>query len=49
MYEDWDALFERWAIMTTDGGLTDYEAYYMLKDLTSPGLFVKLGQWIASH
>lgn len=41
-YKDYDALFERFSIMTIDGKLDDRDAVKILKEHTTPELYVQL-------
>lgn len=40
VYNDWDSLFERFCIMTVDGGLSDFSAINYLSD-KAPGNLIK--------
>lgn len=42
VYNDWDSLFERFCIMTVDGGLSDFTAINYLSDKTTKELIAKL-------
>lgn len=42
VYNDWDSLFERFCIMTVDGGLSDFSAINYLMNKTSKPLITKL-------
>lgn len=46
-YTDFEDLFERFAIMTTDGGLSDSEAINILAGHTSINLLMQLEDDIA--
>lgn len=48
-YTDFDDIFERFAIMTIDGGQTDKEAYNYCKEHTTPELAEKLQEWIKNN
>jgi hypothetical protein len=41
-YNDWDSLFERFCIMTVDGGLSDFSAINSLSDKAPKELIAKL-------
>lgn len=41
-YNDWDSLFERFCIMTVDGGLSDFTAINYLMDKAPKELIDKL-------
>ena len=40
VYNDWESLFERFCIMTVDGGLSDFTAINYLSD-KAPGNLIK--------
>lgn len=42
VYNDWESLFERFCIMTVDGGLSDFSAINSLSDKTPKELIAKL-------
>ena len=42
VYNDWDSLFERFCIMTVDGGLSDFNAINYLSDKAPGNLITKL-------
>jgi hypothetical protein len=42
VYNDWDSLFERFCIMTVDGGMSDFAAINILSDKAPKELIVKL-------
>jgi hypothetical protein len=42
VYNDWDSLFERFCIMTIDGGLSDFIAISYLMDKAPKNLINKL-------
>jgi hypothetical protein len=42
VYNDWDSLFERFCIMTVDGGLSDFTAISYLMDKAPKNLINKL-------
>ena len=42
MYNDWDSLFERFCIMTVDGGQSDFSAINYLSDKAPKELIVRL-------
>ena len=42
VYNDWDILFERFCIMTVDGGLSDFNAINYLMDKAPKPLITKL-------
>lgn len=42
VYNDWDSLFERFCIMTVDGGLSDFSAINYLMNKASKPLITKL-------
>lgn len=42
VYNDWDSLFERFCIMTIDGGLSDFTAINYLSDKAPKTLVNKL-------
>jgi hypothetical protein len=42
VYNDWDSLFERFCIMTVDGGLSDFTAINYLMDKAPKPLITKL-------
>lgn len=42
VYDDWDSLFERFCIMTVDGGLSDFTAINYLMDKAPKELIAKL-------
>ena len=42
VYNDWDSLFERFCIMTVDGGLSDFSAINYLMDKAPKSLITKL-------
>ena len=42
VYNDWDSLFERFCIMTVDGGLSDFTAINYLMDKAPKELIDKL-------
>ena len=42
VYNDWDSLFERFCIMTVDGGLSDFTAINYLMDKSPKPLITKL-------
>ena len=42
VYNDWDSLFERFCIMTVDGGLSDFTAINILSDKAPKDLINKL-------
>ena len=42
MYNDWESLFERFCIMTVDGGLSDFSAINYLSDKAPKELITKL-------
>lgn len=48
-YTDYDSLFERFAIMTVDGRLSDAEALKRLQHQTTPELFQKLKSYLAKQ
>lgn len=42
VYNDWDSLFERFCIMTVDGGMSDFSAINSLSDKAPKELIAKL-------
>lgn len=42
VYNDWDSLFERFCIMTVEGGLSDFTAINYLSDKAPKELIVML-------
>ena len=42
VYNDWDSLFERFCIMTVDGGMSDFDAINYLMDKAPKELIVNL-------
>ena len=42
VYNDWDSLFERFCIMTVDGGVSDFSAINYLSDKAPSNLITKL-------
>lgn len=42
MYKDFDSLFEKFSILTTDGQMTDAKAFKYLQNKTTPELYNKL-------
>ena len=42
VYNDWDSLFERFCIMTVDGGMSDFSAINYLSDKAPSELIAKL-------
>lgn len=42
VYNDWDSLFERFCIITVDGGLSDFSAINSLSDKAPKELIAKL-------
>lgn len=42
VYNDWDSLFERFCIMTVDGGMSDFAAINYLMDKAPKELIVNL-------
>ena len=42
MYNDWESLFERFCIMTVDGGMSDFSAINSLSDKEPKELIAKL-------
>lgn len=42
MYNDWESLFERFCIMTVDGGMSDFSAINYLSDKAPKELITKL-------
>ena len=42
VYNDWDSLFERFCIMTVDGGMSDFSAINSLSDKAPKELIIKL-------
>ena len=42
VYNDWESLFERFCIMTVDGGLSDFTAINYLMDKAPKPLITKL-------
>ena len=42
VYNDWDSLFERFCIMTVDGGMSDFSAINYLSDKAPKELIAKL-------
>ena len=42
VYNDWESLFERFCIMTVDGGISDFNAINYLSDKAPKELIVKL-------
>jgi len=42
VYNDWESLFERFCIMTVDGGLSDFTAINILSDKAPKDLINKL-------
>jgi hypothetical protein len=42
VYNDWDSLFERFCIMTVDGGISDFTAINYLMDKAPKPLITKL-------
>lgn len=42
VYNDWESLFERFCIMTVDGGLSDFSVINSLSDKAPKELIVKL-------
>ena len=42
VYNDWESLFERFCIMTVDGGMSDFTAINYLMDKASKPLITKL-------
>ena len=42
VYSDWDSLFERFCILTVDGGLSDFAAINYLMDKAPKMLITKL-------
>ena len=45
-YQNYEDLFERFAIMTTDGKLTDAEAIEKLKPISRPDLITRLKMFL---
>ena len=42
VYNDWESLFERFCIMTVDGGMSDFSAINSLSDKAPKELIIKL-------
>ena len=42
VYNDWESLFERFCIMTVDGGLSDFTTINYLSDKAPKDLIVRL-------
>ena len=42
VYNDWESLFERFCIMTVDGGMSDFTAINSLSDKAPKDLIAKL-------
>ena len=42
VYNDWDSLFERFCIMTVNGGLSDFTAINYLSDKAPKILIIRL-------
>lgn len=42
VYNDWESLFERFCIMTVDGGMSDFSAINYLMDKAPKPLITKL-------
>ena len=42
VYNDWESLFERFCIMTVDGGMSDFSAINYLSDKAPKELIAKL-------
>ena len=42
VYNDWESLFERFCIMTVDGGLSDFAAINILSEKAPKDLIIKL-------
>ena len=42
VYNDWDSLFERFCIMTMDGGMSDFDAINYLMDKAPKELIINL-------
>ena len=42
VYNDWDGLFERFCIMTMDGGMSDFDAINYLMDKAPKELIINL-------
>ena len=42
VYNDWESLFERFCIMTVDGGMSDFTAINSLSDKAPKPLITKL-------
>ena len=42
VYNDWESLFERFCIMTVDGGMSDFSAINSLSDKAPKDLIAKL-------
>ena len=42
VYNDWESLFERFCIMTVDGGLSDFSAINYLMDKAPKELIARL-------
>ena len=42
VYNDWESLFERFCIMTVDGGLSDFNAINYLSDKAPKDLIIRL-------
>jgi hypothetical protein len=42
VYNDWDSIFERFCIMTVDGGVSDFSAINYLSDKAPKDLIVRL-------
>lgn len=47
VFTEYDDLFEKFAILTVDGGMTDLEALEYLKPLTTKQLAIRLEVFIA--
>ena len=42
VYNDWDSLFERFCIMTVDGGMSDFDTINYLMDKAPKELIIRL-------
>lgn len=42
VYNDWESLFERFCIMTVDGGLSDFTTINYLSDKAPKDLIIRL-------
>ena len=42
VYNDWESLFERFCIMTVDGGMSDFYAINYLSDKAPKELIIRL-------